>query len=450
MNWPNHTDYQDAIQNPHLCFQEPELKTGEAVCDVLGFPRVMSGNFASVYELRTANGRFAIRCFVRQVVGQQARYSCLSQYLSTLTMGAFVGFDFIQNGIKVRNEWFPMVRMEWVDGVPMNNYIEEHLYARPTLEKLADDWVELIAQLKQNKMAHGDLQNGNVLLMKDGEIKLVDYDGMYVPVFGRGRAPELGHINFQHPRRTAEFYDENLDDFSALVIYTSLRAIIADPDLFAKYYTGDNLIFSSADFKAPKQSELLQKLKTSTDPDVPKLAEAIELCCVSAVERVPDFRKIVTQLKAGNFMLWIKRTVAEPETQRVSTPAATATTTGGTTILPRPGMARPEAPAMSRHSPSPAPISPSASISRPAPMAQSRPATSRPAPSQTATRPAEPAPSNYPRPEESGSNSGTWKIVVIPLIIIIVALLIMIVRQQLQQIGDTPAPQPDTTEKPAQ
>ena len=51
MNWPTHTDYQDAIQNPKNCFNEPDLKAGEPKYDMLGLPRVMSGNFASVYEL---------------------------------------------------------------------------------------------------------------------------------------------------------------------------------------------------------------------------------------------------------------------------------------------------------------------------------------------------------------------------------------------------------------
>ena len=68
MNWPTHTDYQDAIQNPLICFAEEELKAGTAACDMLGLPRVTSGNFASVYELSAGGKRYAVRCFVRQIV----------------------------------------------------------------------------------------------------------------------------------------------------------------------------------------------------------------------------------------------------------------------------------------------------------------------------------------------------------------------------------------------
>ena len=45
-SWPSHTDYQDAIQNPHICFEAEDLKVSEVGCDMLGLPKVMSGNFA--------------------------------------------------------------------------------------------------------------------------------------------------------------------------------------------------------------------------------------------------------------------------------------------------------------------------------------------------------------------------------------------------------------------
>ncbi len=52
---------------------------------------------------------------------------------------------------------------------------------------------------------------------------------MYAPVFGRGKSPEgLGPRDFQHPRRTPDFYDENLDNFSALLIHPSLLALAED------------------------------------------------------------------------------------------------------------------------------------------------------------------------------------------------------------------------------
>jgi hypothetical protein len=115
MNWPSHTDYQDSIQNPHICFEDAELKESEVKCDMLGLPKVMSGNFASVYSVKSSQGRYAIRCFVRQVLGQQGRYARMSQQLLGLGLSSLVGFEYILRGIKVRNEWYPVVKMQWVE-----------------------------------------------------------------------------------------------------------------------------------------------------------------------------------------------------------------------------------------------------------------------------------------------------------------------------------------------
>jgi len=313
MNWPTHTDYQDAIQNPEVCFAEADLKTGVPACDMLGLPRVTSGNFASVYELATSGPRWAIRCFVRQVSGQQGRYARLSQHLSGLQLDSIVHFEFILKGILVRGEWYPILKMQWVDGLPLNLYVERLLNEPAAIQKLAPEWRKLMFSLRENKLAHGDLQHGNVMVNVAGEFKLVDYDGMYAPVFGRGKSPELGHANFQHPRRTPDFYGERLDDFSALLIYISFLALAENPDLFQEFYTGDNILFLASDFKAPAQSKLLQKLKKSSGPELQQLTGLIEKCCLIPAESVPDFHEVMTALDAGNLETLLQKVSASSQ-----------------------------------------------------------------------------------------------------------------------------------------
>ena len=65
MNWPLASDYQDAIQNPAQCFADAQLKVGQPVLTRLGLPRVASGTFASVYEMKNGAQRWAVRCFLR-------------------------------------------------------------------------------------------------------------------------------------------------------------------------------------------------------------------------------------------------------------------------------------------------------------------------------------------------------------------------------------------------
>ncbi len=298
MSWPNHTDYQDSIQNPHICFEEETLKTGEVGCDMLGLPKVTSGNFACVYSLTTGDERWAIRCFVRQVLGQQGRYARLSQHLLGLDLECMVEFDYILRGIKVRNEMYPVVKMKWVDGLPLNQFVEENCNDRDIMQKLVDRLPPMMASLRSHQLAHGDLQHGNVMVTPDAEYRLVDYDGMYTPAF-RGKSPELGHANFQHPRRTPEFYNEQLDNFAALVIYVSMMAIRDQPELFNKFYTGDNVLLQASDYRNPRESEAIKALKESPTEQIKQLAELLEKCCLVEIVKVPEFADVVEQVQKG-------------------------------------------------------------------------------------------------------------------------------------------------------
>ena len=113
ISWPSAADYDEAIQNPHLNFIDPELKGGEPVFDDYGSPEVRSGNFASVYMLRTTSRTVAVRCFLREVADSQERYAAISHDLLGLGLPYTVDFEFLPKGIKVNDNWFPALKMDW-------------------------------------------------------------------------------------------------------------------------------------------------------------------------------------------------------------------------------------------------------------------------------------------------------------------------------------------------
>ncbi len=299
MSWPPASDYQDAIQNPATCFHDIELKAGKVSVNKIGLPRVASGNFASVYEMTTGAHRWAVRCFLRQGEDQQNRYALLSLYLSKLTVAGLVEFGYQQEGIRVRGKWCPVVKMEWVEGETLATYVQKNLHQPDKLRNLALQWRGLIDRLRQNKIAHADLQHGNVLVSPQGQLRLVDYDGMFVPSLRGRRSSELGHINYQHPKRCPDDYDERLDNFSALIIYTALMALSLEPGLWKRFDTGENMLFSAQDYRLPSKSVLLEYLHQHPDPGLRTLAETIAAACHGAVAQTPDFRTVVDSLTHG-------------------------------------------------------------------------------------------------------------------------------------------------------
>src|SRR5262249_48061599 len=92
MAWPMSQDYNEAIQNPALCFADPELKTGEAVTNALGLPVPCSGNFADVYAVTTPQRKWAVKCFTREIPGLRERYVEISKYLAQAPLPFMVEF----------------------------------------------------------------------------------------------------------------------------------------------------------------------------------------------------------------------------------------------------------------------------------------------------------------------------------------------------------------------
>jgi hypothetical protein len=265
---PSDSDYQAAIQHPRQAFADPELQA--AVPELVeagalaGLPRPRAGNFATVYKLNHGERAFAVRCFTRPIQSDQAaRYAEIIRHLSANRMPCAVDVAFLDRGIQVHGDWFPVVKMEWVQGESLARHVDKHHVSPRALFNLAAAWVELQADLRRMQVAHGDLQHGNVVIAPEG-LRLVDYDGMFVPALAGRRSHERGHANYQHPDRTPDFFDERLDQFSAWVVWASLVALAHEPALWARFQGGDDcLLFRKKDFVERQRSPLFQALLSS-------------------------------------------------------------------------------------------------------------------------------------------------------------------------------------------
>jgi TolA-binding protein len=299
MPWPLSQDYNEAIQTPDQCFADPELKQGEAVCNALGLPVPCSGNFADVYAVQNGTRKWAVKCFTRQIPGLQERYAQISMYLQKVNLPFMVEFNFLQQGIRVRGEWYPVLKMQWVEGFNLNAFVRDNLDKPQMLQNLCTIWAKLAQRLHEANLAHCDLQHGNVLLVpsKAGAlgVRLVDYDGMCVPALELLKTIELGHANYQHPQRLKEgSYGIHIDRFPHLVIYTALRALsVGGKALWEKFDNGDNLLFVQQDFAAPTKSPLFAELLKLNDTEVKKLTSALIDAAQKPIDQVPLLDKLV-------------------------------------------------------------------------------------------------------------------------------------------------------------
>ncbi|MFP2926105.1 hypothetical protein ACLESO_12965 [Pyxidicoccus sp. 3LG] len=317
MKLPSDSDYQAALQNPQQAFSDPELREGQLELGtgaMAGLPRPRAGNFATVYKVECGSRAYAVRCFTRAVQpDQQVRYLEITRHLSIHQLPCAVDVSFLSQGILVNGQWFPIVKMEWVQGESLSRYVEKHRESPKALFELATAWVELLADLRRAGVAHGDLQHGNVVVAPAG-LRLVDYDGMFVPALAGRRSHERGHANYQHPLRDADFFDARLDHFSAWVVWLSLVALAHEPGLWERFHGGDDcLLFRKQDFAQGTRSPVLQALLESRHERVRGLAgffqsllsrppadvPALDVVALSAITLPEDFVSRLRQGAAG-------------------------------------------------------------------------------------------------------------------------------------------------------
>ncbi|MDX3455673.1 hypothetical protein PV396_27675 [Streptomyces sp. ME02-8801-2C] len=282
--FPTGANYAEALQHPELCFGDPDLKHGTVQQSPVLGPKAISGNFASVFSVTAKDGqRYALKCFTRDSATLGKRYSAISSALGGLAASGTsqpwpVGFDFLEQGVLVGQEWYPAVKMTWVQGTGLIGWIERNLHDPAALHTLAERFLAMTADLERNGIAHGDLQHGNLLVAVDGTFRLVDYDGMYVPALRGEQATENGHRNYQSPSRTAADYGPAMDRFSAWTIELALLAVATDPGLWTQLHDrhGEFLILSEADFKDPATSLAWPVLLSHPDRRVRDIAGRVK------------------------------------------------------------------------------------------------------------------------------------------------------------------------------
>ncbi|MEI7940608.1 MAG: hypothetical protein WCK27_28350, partial [Verrucomicrobiota bacterium] len=323
MPWPTPQDYNEAIQNPRSVFVDGELRSGQPELDRLGLPRPRSGSFADVYKIECPGRAWAAKCFTKEVTDQQERYEAIDRHLAQARLPYTVAFGYQPQGLRVKGREYPLLKMEWVIGVSLSAFIGDNLSNPALLGALAKKWMAMLKALQQAEIAHGDLQDRNVLVV-GGDLRLVDYDGMFVPALAGKFSNEIGQRNFQHPCRTNIDYGPYLDNFSGWVVYASVVALSDRPELWSKYQGGDEcLLFRRDDFEHPEASAVLRDLNQSTNGNVRLLGEFIARLSALSVLDVPPL-DVVHGAAAGNEAVpagggaaaeWWKDHTGEPPTK---------------------------------------------------------------------------------------------------------------------------------------
>ena len=283
MKYPLISEYIEAIRTAED--NMATLNNLRPVLDDKGRPVMSSGNFAVVFKMKSVDtGRcYAIKCFIKDQEGRAEAYQRISEELEFVSSPYLLHVQYLENELFVDTtqtdqKKFPVLKMEWVEGKPLDAYLRENIYDSYALEMLTCRFCRMGAFLLSQPFAHGDLKPDNILVRENGELALVDYDGMFVPSMEGQKARELGSPDFRHPLRDENQFDSHIDDFAIASIALSLKAIALDPSLLEKYGAADRLLFSAEDYRNLGESNVLKALVSlSSDTTLASLLSAFLL-----------------------------------------------------------------------------------------------------------------------------------------------------------------------------
>jgi hypothetical protein len=292
VRYPSLEQYAEALQHPPAAILDPVLHGATVQGNAFGLPVPISGGFAVTFRCAKGKKAFAFRCFHRYVESLERRYDAISSTLVALKSPYTVDFQYCRRGVRVNGREYPAVRMEWVQGSTLGEFLTLHHRDSARLEVLAESVRRLATYLEAHGIAHGDIQPGNLMVSADGStLKVIDYDGMYVPSLAGAGASEDGQINFQHPDRRGQ-WSPHLDRFAFSVLWLAIKSLAIDPSLWDSTQSdSDAVLLRANDFRSPSGSETFRKI--SLIKPLACYVEGLAGICAAPFGAIPDLEAFI-------------------------------------------------------------------------------------------------------------------------------------------------------------
>ena len=221
LTYPTVGQYTEAIKESAKAPDEyfDKLKHLRPVLDGNGEPIMSSGNFAVVFKMKDEYGKqYAVRCFHRAQQGRENNYKLICKELAKVSSPYLSPIRYYDKELFVESGEYPVLLMDWVDGMTLDKYIRKVINNKKSLIQLAANFRKLAIWLLAQPFAHGDLKPDNILVKNDGSLVLVDY------------------------------VNKDIDNFPIVSILLSLELLIENKDYLSKYGAEDRLLFSAEDY----------------------------------------------------------------------------------------------------------------------------------------------------------------------------------------------------------
>ncbi len=165
------------------------------------------GAFCIAFPMEGNGHRICYRVWKEIIPDAFERYNYIGAKLNVVNLSYFSQCRFIGEALRMKCDGriVPGMFMSWIEGDTLDKFLRERWGNLTDTQRVTfiRDFYLMCHRLRNEGIAHGDLSCLNIMVTDKNEIRLVDYDSLYVTSMGRkfyqttGGAPA-----FQHPDRT--------------------------------------------------------------------------------------------------------------------------------------------------------------------------------------------------------------------------------------------------------
>jgi hypothetical protein len=240
--WPTVKKYDAALLARHGTISDDDIRRGELLVDASGpihlnegAPGKGQGKFVCVYKV----DGWVVRCLTgNPPFDLDARYRAIIAYSKSNAdeLPFLIPHEWINDAILIDGRKYPIIKAPYIpDSRPLGQFLHKNHQERSVVRSLASQWLSIVDRLESLQIAHGDLDVTNVLVCGTAPhvtLRLIDYDGMYIPTLAGRTLIDRGHRHFQPRQAGVRRFSPDMDRFSALVMYLSLLALAENPTLW--------------------------------------------------------------------------------------------------------------------------------------------------------------------------------------------------------------------------
>ncbi len=260
--WPTIYEYDAAFRDASTTVYDADVKAGKLSYDSRPLRLNLGSKYVSVYKMSD----WVVKCFFTNILINdltiapppdiRERYQAINDYISQhrTQLPFLVPQIWVEKGIKIDGQGWPFIKSKFIQAPTLGVFLADRHQESFVNATLAKQWLEMINTLEALNMAHGDLNITNVLVcdtFPNLTLRLVDFDSMYVPTLEGRTLYELGDEHFQPIQPGVRRFNNEMDRFSALVIYLSLIALDEDTQLWDRCKANEDtkLLLGSDDFR---------------------------------------------------------------------------------------------------------------------------------------------------------------------------------------------------------